>query len=69
MLKFAIDKCGNEYLLIIEYEDRAERLIVKNLEDLLQVIADTTLYNFEYKSKYFEQPNYAKIEILWSSEE
>jgi len=68
MLKFAIDKCGNEYLLIIEYEDGAERLIVKNLKDLLQVMADTTLYNLEGKSKHFEQPNYAKIEILWNSE-
>ena len=69
MLKFMIDRYGNEYSLIIEYKDRAERLIVKNLKDLLQVMADTTLYNFEYKSKYFEQPNYAKIEILWNSEE
>ena len=64
-----IDRYGNEYLLIIEYKNKAERLILKNLKDLLQVIADTTLYNFEYKSKYFEQPNYAKVEILWSSEQ
>ena len=69
MLRFMIDKCGNEYNLIIEYKDKAERLVVKNLKDLLQVIADTTLYNFEYRSKYFEQSDYAKIEILWNSEE
>ena len=68
MLKFTIDKYGNEYLLIIEYEDGAERLMVKNLKNLLQVMADTTLYNLEGKSKHFEQPNYAKIEILWNSE-
>jgi len=63
-----IDKNEDEYILIIEYEDRAERLLASSLKDLVQVMADTTLYNFEYKSKYFEQPNYAKIKILWNSE-
>jgi len=59
-----IDKNGDEYILIIEYENRAERLLVSNLKDLVQVMADTTLYNFEGKSKYFEQFYQAKIEIV-----
>jgi len=58
-----IDKSEDEYILIIEYEDRAERLLVSNLKDLVQVMADTTLYSFEGKSKYFEQSHYAKVEI------
>ncbi len=58
-----IDKFENEFVLIIEYEDRAERLLASNLKDLLQVIADTVLYNFEGKSKYFEHLYHAKIEI------
>jgi len=53
----------NEYVLIIEYEDRAERLLASSMKDLIQVIADTILYNFEGKSKYFEQSYHAKIEI------
>jgi len=64
MLKFMIDKNEDEYILIIEYEDRAERLLASSLKDLVQVIADTTLYNFEGKSKYFEQSYHAKIEIM-----
>jgi len=64
MLKFTIDKSEDEYVLIIEYEDRAERLLASSLKDLVQVIADTTLYNFESKSKYFEQSHYAKVEIM-----
>ena len=64
MLKFMIYKNGGEYILIIEYEDRAERLLASNMKDLIQVIADTTLYNFEGKSKYFEQSHQAKIEII-----
>ena len=63
MLKFMIDKSEDEYILIIEYEDRAERLLASNLKDLIQVMADTTLYNFEGRSKYFEQSHYAKVEI------
>jgi len=59
-----IYKNEDEYVLIIEYEDRAERLLASNLKDLLQVIADTILYNFEGKSKYFEQSYHAKIEIM-----
>jgi len=49
--------------LIIEYEDRAERLLASSMKDLLQVMADTLLYNFEGKSKYFEDSCHAKIEI------
>jgi len=64
MLKFMIYKNGGEYILIIEYEDRAERLLASNMKDLIQVIADTILYNFEGKSKYFEQSHQAKIEII-----
>ena len=64
MLKFMIDKYENESLLIIEYEDKAERLVVKDIMNLIQVIADTILYNFEGKSKYFEQSHYAKVEIV-----
>jgi len=64
MLKFMIYKNEDEYVLIIEYEDRAERLLASNLKDLVQVMADTTLYNFEGKSKYFEQSYQAKIEIV-----
>ncbi len=64
MLKFMIDKSEDEYILIIEYEDRAERLLASSLKDLVQVMADTTLYNFEGKSKYFEQSHYAKVEIM-----
>ncbi len=64
MLKFMIDKNEDEYILIIEYEDKAERLLASNLKDLLQVIADTTLYNFEGKSKYFEHSYHTKIEIM-----
>jgi len=64
MLKFMIYKNEGEYVLIIEYEDRAERLLASNMKDLIQVIADTTLYNFEGKSKYFEQSHQAKIEII-----
>ena len=63
MLKFMIDKNEDEYILIIEYEDRAERLLASSLKDLVQVMADTTLYNFEGKSKYFNQSYHAKIEI------
>jgi len=63
MLKFMIYKNENDYVLIIEYEDRAERLLASSMKDLIQVIADTTLYNFEGKSKYFEQSYHAKIEI------
>ena len=63
MLKFMIDKNEDEYILIIEYEDRAERLLASSLKDLVQVMADTTLYNFEGKSKYFEQSHHVKIEI------
>jgi len=63
MLKFVIYKNEDEYVLIIEYEDRAERLLASNLKDLIQVMADTTLYNFEGRSKYFEQSHYAKVEI------
>jgi len=59
-----IDKSEDEYILIIEYEDRAERLLASSLKDLVQVMADTTLYNFEGKSKYFEQSYHAKIEIM-----
>jgi len=59
-----IDKNEDEYILIIEYEDRAERLLASSLKDLVQVMADTTLYNFEGKSKYFEQSYHAKIEIM-----
>jgi len=58
-----IYKNENDYVLIIEYEDRAERLLASSMKDLIQVIADTTLYNFEGKSKYFEQSYHAKIEI------
>ncbi len=64
MLKFTIYKNEDEYILIIEYEDRAERLLISSLKDLIQVMADTTLYNFEGKSKYFEESYYAKIEIV-----
>ena len=64
MLKFIIHKNEDEYILIIEYEDRAERLLASNMKDLIQVIADTTLYNFEGKNKYFEQSHQAKIEII-----
>jgi len=64
MLKFMIYKNENEYVLIIEYEDRAERLLASSMKDLIQVIADTALYNFEGKSKYFEQSYHAKIEIM-----
>jgi len=64
MLKFMIYKNENDYVLIIEYEDRAERLLASSMKDLIQVIADTTLYNFEGKSKYFEQSYHAKIEIV-----
>ena len=64
MLKFMVYKNEDEYVLIIEYEDRAERLLASNLKDLLQVIADTILYNFEGKSKYFEQSHHAKVEIM-----
>jgi len=64
MLKFMIDKNEDEYILIIEYEDRAERLLASSLKDLVQVMADTTLYNFEGKSKYFEQSYHVKIEIM-----
>ena len=63
MLKFMIYKNENEYVLIIEYEDRAERLLASSMKDLLQVMADTLLYNFEGKSKYFEDSCHAKIEI------
>ena len=63
MLKFMIDKNEDEYVLIIEYEDKAERLLASNLKDLVRAMADTTLYNFEGKSKYFEQSFHAKIEI------
>ena len=63
MLKFMIYKNENDYVLIIEYEDRAERLLASSMKDLIQVIADTTLYNFEGKSEYFEQSYHAKIEI------
>ena len=63
MLKFIIYKNEDEYVLIIEYEDKAERLLASNLKDLVQAMADTTLYNFEGKSKYFEQSYHAKIEI------
>jgi len=59
-----IDKNEDEYILIIEYEDRAERLLASSLKDLVQVMADTTLYNFEGKSKYFEQSYHVKIEIM-----
>ena len=59
-----IYKNEDEYVLIIEYEDRAERLIAKDTRSLIQVMADTTLYNFEGKSKYFEQSHQAKIEII-----
>jgi len=58
-----IDKSEDEYILIIEYKDRAERLLASSLKDLVQVIADTILYNFEGKSKYFDQSYHAKIEI------
>ena len=64
MLKFIIYKNEDEYVLIIEYEDRAERLLASSLKDLVQVMADTTLYNFEGKSKHFEQSHYAKVEIV-----
>jgi len=50
--------------LIIEYEDRAERLLASSMKDLIQVMADTTLYNFEGKSKYFKHSYHAKIEIM-----
>ena len=63
MLKFMIDKNEDEYILIIEYGDGAERLLASSLKDLVQVMADTALYNFEGKSKYFEQSHYAKVEI------
>ena len=63
MLKFMIYKNEDEYVLIIEYEDKAERLLASNLKDLVRAMADTTLYNFEGKSKYFEQSFHAKIEI------
>ena len=63
MLKFMIDKNEDEYILIIEYEDRAERLLASSLKDLVQVMADTTLYNFEGKSKYFKDSCHAKIGI------
>jgi len=63
MLKFIIYKNEDEYVLIIEYEDKAERLLASNLKDLVRAMADTTLYNFEGKSKYFEQSFHAKIEI------
>jgi len=63
MLKFMIYKNENDYVLIIEYEDRAERLLASSMKDLLQVMADTLLYNFEGKSKYFEDSCHAKIEI------
>ena len=33
MLKFMIDKNEDEYILIIEYEDRAERLLASSLKD------------------------------------
>jgi len=62
-----IYKNEDEYVLIIEYEDRAERLLASDLKDLIQVMADTTLYNFEGKSKYFEQSCYAKVEIKQKS--
>jgi len=58
-----IYKNENDYVLIIEYEDRAERLLASSMKDLLQVMADTLLYNFEGKSKYFEDSCHAKIEI------
>jgi len=58
-----IDKNEDEYILIIEYGDGAERLLASSLKDLVQVMADTALYNFEGKSKYFEQSHYAKVEI------
>ena len=64
MLKFIIYKNEDEYILIIEYEDRAERLIAKDTRSLIQVMADTTLYNFEGKSKYFKHSYHAKIEIM-----
>jgi len=64
MLKFMIYKNENDYVLIIEYEDRAERLLASSLKDLVQVMADTTLYNFEGKSKHFEQSHYVKVEIV-----
>jgi len=64
MLKFMIDKNEDEYILIIEYEDRAERLLASSLKDLVQAMADTTLYNFEGKSKYFEESYHVKIEIM-----
>ena len=63
MLKFIIYKNEDEYVLIIEYEDRAERLIAKDTRSLIQVMADTTLYNFEGKSKYFKDSCHAKIGI------
>ena len=59
-----IDKNEDEYILIIEYEDRAERLLASSLKDLVQAMADTTLYNFEGKSKYFEESYHVKIEIM-----
>jgi len=59
-----IYKNENDYVLIIEYEDRAERLLASSMKDLIQVMADTLLYNFEGKSKYFEQSHQAKIEII-----
>ena len=63
MLKFMIYKNENDYVLIIEYEDRAERLLASSMKDLIQVMADTTLYNFEGKNKYFEDSCHAKIGI------
>jgi len=59
-----IDKNEDEYILIIEYEDRAERLLASSLKDLVQAMADTILYNFEGKSKYFEESYHVKIEIM-----
>jgi len=64
MLKFIIYVSEDEYVLIIEYEDGAERLIAKNVRDLIQAITDTTLYTFEGKSKYFEQPHHVKRETM-----
>ena len=64
MLKFMVYKNEDEYVLIIEYEDRAERLLASSIKDLIQMIADTILYNFEGKSKHFEQSHYAKVEIV-----
>jgi len=66
MLKFMIHKNEDEYVLIIEYEDRAERLLVNNIGDLIQTMANTVLFNCEGKSRYFDHVHYANVEITWS---